>query len=138
MERRKHGQTHACVHEEYSKRQVPIEMGCQSTGKEGDRGKEREIETERDKYTQRAGKIKRLRTAEKQNKAKKLRSMQGKKINPSNRKSHQDFLFCQKMLGVRVCCVRIYCKILIFSEERVGIKNVFDINNCSPKGELFY
>ena len=64
--------------------------------------------------------------------------MQRKKINHSDEKSHQDFLFCQKMLGVRVCCVRIYCKTLIFSEERVGIKKCFDINNCSPKGELFY
>lgn len=34
-----------CVYthtEKYSKRQVPIEMGCQSTGKEGDKGKERQ------------------------------------------------------------------------------------------------
>lgn len=26
--------------------------------------------------------------------------------NKPNKKSHQDFHFCQKILGVRMCCVR--------------------------------
>ena len=35
---------------------------------------------------------------------KKQRSTQRKKTNASNKKSHQEFLFCQKTLGVRLFC----------------------------------
>lgn len=66
--------------------------------------------------------IKRQNERNRKKQPKRQRSTWRKKTkNPSNKKSHREFLFCQKTLGVRVCSVRPSCKALFSLEERVGL-----------------
>lgn len=72
--------------------------------KRGTKERETEIGTERDKYSHRAGKIETRRAGEKQKgKGKEPRSMQRKKINHSNKKSHQGVSVLPKNAGSQEC-----------------------------------
>lgn len=67
--------------------------------------------------------IKRQNERNRKKQPKTQRSTWRKKTNPSNKKGHQGFLFCQKKpLRVRECSVRPSCKALFSLEERVGFK----------------
>lgn len=74
----------------------------------------------KDKYTYRAETRKRQNETNREKKAKKQIHKE-KKINHSNKKSHQDFLFCQKILGVRMCCVRALMQNINLSRGKSGL-----------------